>query len=119
MSPPPVAAVEPDPTTLPRFWEACERVTPAPAVTVGKRPERAARTAARAPRNCASAWASVWFETSICSSSAESCGSPKASHHAPRSASSCGRAGRKAPASAGAPGGSSLNSGDTGAEGRW
>src|SRR5579864_5350232 len=65
-------------------------VAEAPAVTVGKRPPRATPAAARAARNCASAWAIDWLETETCSSSALSCGSPKTSHHLPRGISSRG-----------------------------
>ncbi len=68
----------------------CERVAWAPAVSVGKRPARASATAARAPRNCASACARVWLETETCSSSALSAGSPNSSHHLPRRAASLG-----------------------------
>src|ERR1700680_2732446 len=65
-------------------------VAEAPAVTVGKRPPRATPAAARAARNCASAWAIDWLETDTCSSSASSCGSPKSCHHLPRGISSRG-----------------------------
>src|ERR1700732_479692 len=65
-------------------------VAEAPAVTVGKRPPRATPAAARAARNCASAWAIDWLETDTCSSSASSCGPPKSCHHLPRGISSRG-----------------------------
>src|ERR1700674_5995412 len=67
-----------------------DRVADAPAVTVGNRPPRATPAAARAARNCASAWAIDWLETETCSSNALSCGSPKTSHHLPRGISSAG-----------------------------
>src|SRR5436305_4813518 len=87
---PPDEELLPEVLAEPRLEPPCERVTWAPAVTVGNNPARAAATAARAPRNCAAACARVWLETETCSSSALSCGSPNISHHLPRSTASRG-----------------------------
>src|SRR5436305_15178595 len=77
--------------------EPREVVTEAPAVTVGNSADLACATRARAPRNWASACASVWLETATCSSSAFNWGSPKTSHHLPRRAASRGCAGFQSP----------------------
>lgn len=57
---------------------------------VGKRLERAIRTASCATRNWASAARTFWFEMLTCSSKAFNCGSFKTSHHFPRAAASLG-----------------------------
>src|SRR4051794_34052065 len=76
-----------DPSRLP---DASVRVADGVTSTVGNRLARVPRTSARACANCASAARSVWFETSICCSSALRSASPNSSHQLPRSWSSAG-----------------------------
>src|SRR5258706_11316448 len=83
-------AVVGNPRLAPRLDEIIDPVTDVVVEKVGYSAERDTRMAARAPRNCASAAASCWFETSICSSSPFNAGSLKASHHLPPCISSLG-----------------------------
>src|SRR3954447_16065164 len=73
-----------------RLPDASLRVADGTTSTVGNRLAREPRTSARACANCASAARSVWFDTSICCSSALRSGSPNSSHQLPRSWSSAG-----------------------------
>ncbi len=68
------------------------RVIEALASSVGKSAARDWAAKACAWRNCASARRTFWFDMSMLSISAESCGSPKISHQLPRFDSSCGSA---------------------------
>ena len=68
-----------------RLPESSDRDADGATSTCGKRPALVPRTIARACANCAAAARSVWFEISICRSSALSAGSPNSSHQSPRS----------------------------------
>src|SRR5260370_42481302 len=84
---------------------------------VGDSADRLKRIMARAWRNRASATFRFWLETVSSSSSALSCGSPKISHHLPRSVWSPGWAGFQPSTSLKDSGGCSLNPGAMGTVG--